>query len=616
MEFETISRQFDAFKDRIDALRSTAYCYPQTAVETLEATLLELELAEEELRVCTEEISRQHSVTSRDNDDDQRLLRAIFQELPAPVFLLNRDGAIRRANHAAADLVGASLTYLSGRPFAVLVDLVSRAAYRSHLSAVVRDGGTAVFPVRLVGLNRPAEVFVTMKPITVRGWARPNVAVVVTDAPPQAGSTESQANEAGEPADDEVRELAHRGDVLSAVIEALVVDSANDKVLARRVARALGDGFADWVIMDLLDGDRLRRVTVIGPADLAGQAGKQAAEAAEPAGACREAAEHGTLTLKASIDDMEAIGVTADRRPVAAALRARSLLVVPIENDSERLGALTLIRREGRRWFEIADTALALLTGRHLATRLRSVRHGSEAQLLARMTSSVTALPRMPGIDVAAVPGSAGDFHDVYPTAGGWGVIAGNVADSSGAMDTAMMLRHAARAYGIDNDRPEDVLKRLNRLLVTESDRRFVTSVALWLRATDDGVLVRLAGAGQRAVLYRPDEPVRFLGGGLPLGLFPGTPPEAEAEADADASVPALSELTLSGEDTLLIYSVRSVEARGPDGRPYGEELLGDSLAKAAGRRITEVLEEIRSDLARFNHAPYDAAMVAIRASH
>ena len=95
----------------------------------LDAVFLELELAQEELRVMHEEVTEQSQEVSRHSDavDRERtLLRAVFGELPVPVFVLDDGGFIRRANGAAAELLGTSTAYMAGKPFPVFVDLAAR----------------------------------------------------------------------------------------------------------------------------------------------------------------------------------------------------------------------------------------------------------------------------------------------------------------------------------------------------------------------------------------------------------------------------------------------------------------------------------------------------------
>jgi PAS domain-containing protein len=69
---------------------------------------------------------------------ERRLLHAAFQQAPVALFLLDRDGTIRRANSGAATLLGVPTGYATGKPLTNFVDLGSRAAVETQLAAVAR----------------------------------------------------------------------------------------------------------------------------------------------------------------------------------------------------------------------------------------------------------------------------------------------------------------------------------------------------------------------------------------------------------------------------------------------------------------------------------------------
>ena len=56
------------------------------------------------------------------------------------MFLLERDGTIRRANRRAADLLGSRPGYATGKLLTAFVDLRSRAAVQTQLAAALRTG--------------------------------------------------------------------------------------------------------------------------------------------------------------------------------------------------------------------------------------------------------------------------------------------------------------------------------------------------------------------------------------------------------------------------------------------------------------------------------------------
>src|ERR1700744_3034398 len=66
---------------------------------------------------------------------ERRLRRAGLQQAPVPLFLLEQDGTIRRANNKAAELLGTPTGYATGKSLSVFVDLPSRAAVQTLLAA-------------------------------------------------------------------------------------------------------------------------------------------------------------------------------------------------------------------------------------------------------------------------------------------------------------------------------------------------------------------------------------------------------------------------------------------------------------------------------------------------
>ena len=53
---------------------------------------------------------------------DRRLLHAIFTAAPMPLYVLDRDATVLRANTAASELLGAGQGYATGKSLATLVE--------------------------------------------------------------------------------------------------------------------------------------------------------------------------------------------------------------------------------------------------------------------------------------------------------------------------------------------------------------------------------------------------------------------------------------------------------------------------------------------------------------
>jgi PAS domain S-box-containing protein len=176
-------REFADFSRRITALRTARHSSPATA----EALFIELELAEEELRVIRDQVTEQSQEISRHSDTadrDRSLLRAVFSEMAVPVFVLDQGGFIRRANGAAAELLGTASAYIAGKPFPIFVDLTARAAFRSQLSAVFRNGGKGSFTSVLLVSQRRLRARIMLARIDPSSEVQPLVTVAVL--PPAA----------------------------------------------------------------------------------------------------------------------------------------------------------------------------------------------------------------------------------------------------------------------------------------------------------------------------------------------------------------------------------------------------------------------------------------------
>jgi phosphoserine phosphatase RsbU/P len=159
---------------------------PPDLRDRFETALAELECAEEELQVCLEELNSARQDTPGAGDG-LRLLAQAFGALPVAAFLMNADGSIQWVNRAASALLGFSEDYLSHRPLAGLVDLDRRAAYRTHLSRLLQEGGTTTVPVRVGGCHGPSrEVTLAMRRLETPGGAR----LVVATAHPGPGDTD------------------------------------------------------------------------------------------------------------------------------------------------------------------------------------------------------------------------------------------------------------------------------------------------------------------------------------------------------------------------------------------------------------------------------------------
>lgn len=143
--------------------------------------------------------------------------------------------------------------------------------------------------------------------------------------------------------------------------------------------------------------------------------------------------------------------------------------------------------------------------------------------------------PRIPGLEIAAryVPAAetaeiGGDFYDVIELADGRLLIAiGDVAGHSIHAATVMVeLRHALRAYAIEDRDPAELVTLLERMLMRYHRREFATLCVLLLDPSSDEL--RVVNAGHLPPLVVDDTGARYLDiYGKMLGLGGARPPSS-----------------------------------------------------------------------------------------
>jgi serine phosphatase RsbU (regulator of sigma subunit)/PAS domain-containing protein len=549
---------------------------------------------------------------------DRRLLHAAFTATPMPLYVIDKDGTVLRANTAASELLGAGPGYATGRSLATIVEPAARAALRSKLAAALRTGAGARVSCGVLGGDAivPAELLI--EPLAVRGDVlRLLVAVVTEPSPPGNAKRRATATPAGD--DDAVAAAVRRLDMLAETARLLLeATTVSESVLLQRSARLLSGALATWAIVDLHRRGELRRHYVAGPDDQESADMAQVAAAADPAPGSvpRQVAESGQVLLLNHVADELALGAASDGMPLLTLLDAASLMSVPVTDGSARHGVLTLIRRAADGQFDTADAGLAqeigALLGRAITAR-RTLRLRTETADALRASLLPTVLKSVPGVEIASAHLAptrgrevGGDFYDVYPTPGGWGVAIGDVCGKGedGAAATAA-ARHAIRVLAHSDPDPVSVLRRANEIMLAEEfGGRFVTATAAHLSWRDDALHIMLASAGHPApALIMPDGRAQLLpGGGMPLGIFPD--PE-----------PASRELQLSAGDILFFYTDGLTDARSPQAT-YLEDTLADSLAQLAGRRAADVVSDMRKLALDFCEGVLhdDLTMLALRA--
>ena len=548
---------------------------------------------------------------------ERRLLQAAFQQAPVPLFLLEQDGTIRRANNKAAELLGSPPGYATGKALTAFVDMPSRAAVQTQLAAVARTGKPRQTGSRMLTGSGPADVTVAAAAIDLPGdpplimvTAAPGAAHAAAPATAASGASASGAAKGAKAAkaataDRSIQAMTRRVDMVTAVTRLLLDNSTfSEAVTLRRCARLLAGELADWVIIDVERGGQLRRQFAIGPRN--GQLDQLARAVRsvdpEPDSVPSQVHAAGKSVLLAHVEDPRALGTGPDGTPLRMMLGAATLICVPISDGATGYGTLTLARRAGAGQFAVADLGLAEQLGEHLAISMRvdrMFRHGAEVAQTLQASLLPARLPsNVPGLEFGAAYAPAtqwqeisGDFYDVFPSKGGWAIAIGDVCgkgQEAAAMTAA--ARHAIRALAHVHDSPGEVLAAANEVLLAgDYDERFVSVKLAFIERGERHVWVRLAGAGHPGpAVVRADGRVEVLDGdGLPLGLFGGAEPNRQ-------------ELELDEGDLLFLYTDGVTEARNAD-QEYFDERLTDALAAAAGRSAAHTVRTVQELVTAFS---------------
>ena len=621
-----------ALKERYAGLRQAAALPGADARAVLEAAFAELDTAVDVLGAMRAGPAPGPSQAGGPGPEalltERRLLRAVFQDAPVPMFLLGPDATVQRVNTRAGELLGSGPGYAVGKLFTAFVDLPARAAVQSQLAAVARTGKTRRIQCRLLHPDGPAGTELTVGLAQVRGDG--DQLVVVASAPGTGADTGTDADQAAtakspgapDPARPDsparlMEAMIHRYDLVTSATRLFLENATySESVTLQRCARLLASELAAWVIVDVERRQRLRRQFVMGPedqpSDLANAVGQVDPA---PGTAPRQVHESGSSLLVAHAEDAGILGAGPQGVPVMMMLDATSVLCVPLSDGEHTYGTLTLARNASEGHFEMADLGVVEELGEQLALAIRVDRmFRRHTEIADALQSSLLPrdLPQIPGVEIAAAYVAAteglevgGDFYDVYRTPGGWGVAIGDVCgkgEEAAAVTAA--ARHAIRVLAHWTADPAEVLAKANEVMLAEEfGDLFVTAKNAHLRWQDGRLHVVLGSAGHPGpVLVRPDGRTTIMSpGGLPLGLFPTAQPGRE-------------EVDLEPGDVLFFFTDGVTEARSPE-LTYFEDRLTDELAGLAGQPPRDIVAGLQTLVVEFcrNELRDDMTMLVLR---
>ncbi len=608
---------------------------------------------------------------------ERRMLRAVFQEAPVPLFLLERDGTVRRVNNRASDLIGSPPAYAAGKPFTLFVDLPSRAAVRTYLAAAARTGRArqaecamlsqdGVVDVRLMvePISLPEDTGVLLVAASFDGAAAPQAVAPEAAAPgagPRSGAAPRPApasrgvapgraapqapkpapsraatpvpvlapprtgreyartgREHGPAAAAAVQTMARRMDLLTTVTRLLLENSTfSESLTLQRCARLLASEFASWVVVDVVRGRRLRRQFAVGPAGGESASIARAARDADPEPDSLPWQVHrsGKSLLQARSDDTGMLGTAPDGVPLMMKLGATSVLSVPIADADRGYGVMTLCRQAREGPFQIADLALAEELGTQVAVAIRVDR------LFRRRSEVAEAL-------------QASLLPRVLPDVPGIELAAAYMGATEG-LDVGGDFYDVYRIPGGWGLAIGDVAgKGQEAAALTAAARYAIRVIAHWepdpvavLTKANDVLLSEQSGG--RFVTANTAH-MAWHGRSLHVSLgTAGHPGPAVIRSDGRVEMlgggglplglfpvarPGLEEIDLAQGDLLFLYTDGLTETRSPDMRYY-EERLPDELVTLAGRSAAEVVAGVQARAEAFSAGEMreDLTVLALR---
>jgi PAS domain S-box-containing protein len=271
-----------------------------------------------------------------------------------------------------------------------------------------------------------------------------------------------------------------------------------------------------------------------------------------------------------------------------------SAAVVPLVARGRTLGALSFLHGHGDLRYDPGDLDFLSELGERAALALDNARLYRERDRVAKSLQRGLRPPRpadVDGLDVSVVFEAAGegieiggDLYDVLPSEHGCWVLVGDVAGKgSTAASVSVAVRHSVRGLTREIGEPDEVLQRVNELLLAgDSLNDFATAMLVCLRREESGWLITLASAGHPPAVLTGEDGPELLGGGTVLGAWE----EANVE---------LHQRRLEPGSTLALCTDGWLEA-GPVNTHHGPEVFAEMTQTLAGLELDELTERLRAD--------------------
>jgi PAS domain S-box-containing protein len=269
-----------------------------------------------------------------------------------------------------------------------------------------------------------------------------------------------------------------------------------------------------------------------------------------------------------------------------------SAAVVPLIARGRTLGAISFLHMQPDLRYDPDDLAFLGELGDRAAMALDNALLYRERDLIATNLQRGLRPPRPPdveGLDISVVFEAAGerveiggDVYDVLPTEDGcWVLIADVAGKGSEAAGVSVAVRHGVRGLTREIDEPEEVLLRVNELLLEGSSLNdFATALLIRLRRGDGNWRIAVAAAGHPPAVHLHEGGVRQLGGGAVLGAW--------AEGGIERH-----EARLGEGETLVLCTDGWLET---GSRHRDPETFAEAAVALANLELDELTEGLRRD--------------------
>jgi PAS domain S-box-containing protein len=271
-----------------------------------------------------------------------------------------------------------------------------------------------------------------------------------------------------------------------------------------------------------------------------------------------------------------------------------SAAVVELRARGRTVGVLSFLHASKDLRYDPADLDFLTELADRAALVLDNARLYRERDLIARNLQLGLRPPQpaeVPGLGISVVFEAAGrgievggDFYDVLPTEDGCWLLIGDVAGKgSAAAGVSVAVRHSVRGLTREIDEPDEVLRRVNELLLTgDTLNDFATGVLVRLRRRSSEWHLALASAGHPPAIIAGPGGSMQLGGGSVLGAW-------------EEAVVQRHEAALGTDDTLVLCTDGWLEA-GPVAFHADSEALAALTDSLSALELDELTRQLRND--------------------